>query len=415
MTITRLLRFACGFVLGMLCFVCAAMGQTETATISGLITDATGAVVPGVEVKLQSVDRGAVGSVTTNKAGIYVFASVHPGPYQLTVHKPGFKQVDFLGLIVNVQDHIEQNFRLQVGSVAESVTVEASAAAINTQDATVSTVVDRQFAENLPLNGRSFQTLIQLTPGVVVVPSNFNDNGQFSINGQRAASNYWMVDGVSGNIGTGVNIIGTPGNALAGTSGSFSALGGTNSLVSVDAMQEFRIQTSTYAPEFGRTPGGQISIVTRSGTNQFHGTAFDYLRNDVFDANNWFNGVSILNPTPLPKAKERQNDFGGTLTSFLMRGFGLDCHRPYSRLFLTRVSRPGAPQTPGRMRYRPYSHTSMRFPCRTEIARKFSVIQVRLVALPRVLAGLPLSTPAIPTPALSTPTVSESIINLPIR
>ncbi len=351
MTITRLLRFACGFVLGMLCFVCAAMGQTETATISGLITDATGAVVPGVEVKLQSVDRGAVGSVTTNKAGIYVFASVHPGPYQLTVHKPGFKQVDFLGLIVNVQDHIEQNFRLQVGSVAESVTVEASAAAINTQDATVSTVVDRQFAENLPLNGRSFQTLIQLTPGVVVVPSNFNDNGQFSINGQRAASNYWMVDGVSGNIGTGVNIIGTPGNALAGTSGSFSALGGTNSLVSVDAMQEFRIQTSTYAPEFGRTPGGQISIVTRSGTNQFHGTAFDYLRNDVFDANNWFNGVSILNPTPLPKAKERQNDFGGTLSGpiFKKRTFfffsyeGLRLRLPQT--VLTTV--PDASFTPG--------------------------------------------------------------------
>ena len=194
--------------------------------------------------------------------------------------------------------------------MAESVTVTAGAPLVNTTDAAVSTVVDRQFAENLPLNGRSFQTLIQLTPGVVVVPSNFDDNGQFSVNGQRASSNYWMVDGVSANIGTGVNAAGTPGNALAGTSGSFSALGGTNSLVSVDAMQEFRIQTSTYAPEFGRTPGGQISIVTRSGTNQFHGTAFNYLRNDVFDASNWFNGYT--NSPPLPKAKERQNDFGGT-------------------------------------------------------------------------------------------------------
>jgi hypothetical protein len=292
----------------VLCFAGVAMAQTETATISGLITDDTGAVVPSAEVKLQSVDRGSAISTTTNNAGIYVFASVHPGPYQLTVHKPGFKQVDFLGLIVNVQDHIEQNFHLQVGSVAESVTVEASALQVNTTDATVSTVVDRQFAENLPLNGRSFQTLIELTPGVVLTASNASDGGQFSVNGQRSSSNYWTVDGVSANIG--VSSGQTPGNGFGGALGSFSAFGGTNSLVSVDAMQEFRIQTSTYAPEFGRTPGGQISIVTRSGTNQFHGTAFDYLRNDVFDANNWFNRYT--NNPPLPKAMERQNDFGGT-------------------------------------------------------------------------------------------------------
>jgi len=179
---------------------------------------------------------------------------------------------------------------------------------VNTQDAAVSTVVDRNFAENLPLNGRSFQSLIELTPGVVLTSSNASDSGQFSINGQRAASNYWMVDGVSANIGIGVNAAGLPGNGLGGTLGSFSAQGGTNSLVSVDAMQEFRIQTSSYAPEFGRTPGGQISIVTRSGTNQFHGTAFDYLRNSVLDASDWF-----ADQQGLPKPEERQNDFGGVL------------------------------------------------------------------------------------------------------
>ena len=246
MTFARFMRSGCRLALMVLCFAAVSMAQTETATISGLITDDTGAVVPGAEVKLQSVDRGSAISATTNNAGIYVFASVHPGQYQLTVHKPGFKQVDFLGLIVNVQDHIEQNFRLQVGSVAESVTVEASAATINTTDATVSTVVDRQFAENLPLNGRSFQTLIQLTPGVVLTANNGYDTGQFSVNGQRAASNYWMVDGVSANIGIGASA--NPGNGLGGALGSTSVLGGTNSLVSVDALQEFRIQTSTFAP-----------------------------------------------------------------------------------------------------------------------------------------------------------------------
>jgi len=309
MTVTRFMHSVCRLVLMMSCFAVVAMAQTETATISGLITDDTGAVVPGAEVKLQSVDRGTVESATTNNAGIYFFSSVHPGPYQLSVRKPGFKQVDFLGLIANVQDHIEQNFRLQVGSVAESVTVEASAATINTTDATVSTVVDRQFAENLPMNGRSFQTLIQLTPGVVLTASNYSDGGQFSVDGQRAASNYWTVDGVSANIGIGVSSTGLTGNGLGGALGSFSAVGGTNSLVSVDAMQEFRIQTSTYAPEFGRTPGGQISIVTRSGTNQFHGTAFDYLRNGVLDANNWF-----ADNEGLSKPQERQNDFGGTFS-----------------------------------------------------------------------------------------------------
>jgi len=234
----------------------------------------------------------------------------------MEVTAAGFKVVNVTGLIVNVQDHIEQNFRVQVGSVAESVTVTAGAPLVNTTDATVSTVVDRQFAENLPLNGRSFQTLIQLTPGVVLTANNGYDTGQFSVNGQRPSSNYWMVDGVSANIGIGATSS-SYSNGLGGALGSTSVLGGTNSLVSVDALQEFRIQTSTFAPEFGRTPGGQISIVTRSGTNQFHGTVFDYLRNDAFDANNWFNGYT--NSPPLPKAKERQNDFGGTLGGSILK------------------------------------------------------------------------------------------------
>jgi hypothetical protein len=138
------------------------------------------------------------------------------------------------------------------------------------------------------------------------------DGGQFSVNGQRADANYWMVDGVSANIGT--SGFPPPGNGLGGGLGSFSALGGTNSLVSVDALQEFRILTSTYAPEFGRTPGGQISILTRSGTNEFHGTAFDYLRNDLFDANDWFADFNKL-----PKPQERQNDFGGTFSGPILK------------------------------------------------------------------------------------------------
>lgn len=280
--------------------------QTESASLTGSVKDSTNALIVGAEVRLQSIERGTSMVTRTNADGIYVFPSVRPGQYRLSVKKEGFQAVDVLGLNANVQEHLQQNIQMSVGSADQSMTVTATDVGIDTQDATVSTAVDREFAENLPLNGRSFQTLIQMTPGVVLTPSTYYDAGQFSVNGQRASSNYWMVDGVSANIGVPTN--GNLGNGGAGALGGFSAQGGTNSLVSVDALQEFRIQTSTYAPEFGRTPGAQISILTRSGTNHLHGTAFDYFRNDVLDANDWF-----ANNKNLPKAKERQNDFGVTV------------------------------------------------------------------------------------------------------
>src|SRR5206468_3105713 len=188
----------------------------------------------------------------------------------------------------------------------ETINVEAGASLVNTESGTVSTVIDRPFVENLPLNGRSFQTLIMLTPGVVTTATFFADQGQFSVNGQRADANYFTVDGVSANFGvTGyIALVQTASGALP----ALSASGGTNSLVSVDAMQEFRIQTSSFAPEYGRTPGGQVSIVTRAGTNALHGTLFEYFRNDRLDARDWF-----VNFNALPKPAERQNDFGGVL------------------------------------------------------------------------------------------------------
>ena len=288
----------------------SALAQLETATVSGQVVDPSGLSIIGAQVKLVDIDRDTTTGAATNASGLYTFPSVRPGRYRMEVKAAGFKVVNVTGLVVNVQDHLEQNFKLALGSVSESVTVEAGSSLVDTESAAVSTVVDRQFAENLPLNGRSFQTLIQLTPGVVLTTSSYASDGQFSVNGQRADSNYWMVDGVSANIGVSSSPGSGASDTLSGSLGGFSAQGGTNSLVSVDAMQEFRIQTSTFAPEFGRTPGGQISIVTRSGTNQWHGTAFDYFRNDVLDANDWFN--TSVTP-PLPKAEERQNDFGGVL------------------------------------------------------------------------------------------------------
>jgi hypothetical protein len=285
--------------------------QSPNATLAGRVLDPSSALVSDAKVVIINLYTNIHYTGQTNREGSFVIPNLPPGPYRIEVSKSGFKTAIREDVVLRVQDVIALNFTLPVGSVTESITVSGGGPLVNTQDAAVSTVVDRNFAEKLPLNGRSFQSLIELTPGVVLTTSNISDSGQFSVNGQRAVSNYWMVDGVSANIGMGVNVGALPGNGLGGALGSFSAQGGTNSLVSVDAMQEFRIQTSTYAPEFGRTPGGQISIVTRSGTDQFHGTLFDYFRNDVLDANNWFNGYT--NIPPLPKAKERQNDFGGTV------------------------------------------------------------------------------------------------------
>src|ERR1700723_2214743 len=295
-----------------LLLACCLSGQSPNGIINGLVLDPAGRAISGSEIRIVNDATGVQYIGKTNDEGIYVVTNLPPGTYRLQVSKIGFKSLIKPDIILNVQDLLAINFTLPLGAASETITVVGGAPLMNTESGSVSTVVDRQFAENLPMNGRSFQTLIQLTPGVVLTPNNEGAEGQFSVNGQRAASNYWMVDGVSANIGTGANF--NAGNGVGGALGSFSVLGGTNSLVSIDAMQEFRIQTSSYAPEFGRTPGGQISIVTRSGTNQFHGTLFDYLRNSVFDANNWF-----ADEEGLPKPEERQNDFGGTFSGPIVR------------------------------------------------------------------------------------------------
>ncbi len=279
--------------------------QSETATVSGQVVDPSGLNVTGAQVKLVDIDRDIVVLVTTNNSGLYTFPSVRPGRYRMEVTAAGFRVVNVTGITVNVQDHLEQNFKLAIGSVSESVTVEAEAVSIS---GSVSTVINRDLVESLPLNGRSFNTLLQLTPGVVVSPTTGAGGGQFSIAGQRSDANNFIVDGVSANFG--ISPVLNVGSSGAGEAQAFSALGGTSSLVSVDALQEFRIETSSFAPEFGRSPGGQVILNTRSGTQEFHGALYEYFRNDVMDANNWFNDAAV---PAIPKAAERHNDFGGFL------------------------------------------------------------------------------------------------------
>jgi len=332
--------------------------QSPTATVNGQVRDTSGAVVPDAAIQLVNDRTNVHYPAKTNRDGIYSITNVPPGNYHIQVSRAGFKTLVKPDIVLNVLDARAINFDLPVGAVSQTVTVEGGAPVVDTESASVSTVVDRQFAENLPMNGRSFQSLIQLTPGVVLTTSSGLSNGQFSVNGQRADSNYWMIDGVSANIGVSIT---AAADTLSGSLGGFSAQGGTNSLVSVDSMQEFRIQTSTFAPEFGRTPGGQISIVTRSGTNQFHGSAFDYLRNDVLDATDWFRGYT--HSPPLRKPEERQNDFGGTLsgpiiknrTFFFFSYEGLRLRLPQTSLSTV----PDASFTPGTANSRQNANAAM--------------------------------------------------------
>lgn len=278
--------------------------QSTNASLTGRITDPSKAVIADARIAAISSGTNLRYETATGSGGEYFLANLPPGGYRIEIEKNGFKKLIKPDVVLHVQDVLEINFEMAIGSASESVTVESGAPLVNTESATVSTVVDRTLVQDIPINGRSFQTLLLLTPGTVVTATAFDDQGQFSVNGQRADANYFTVDGVSANFGvTGYfPLVQTAGGALP----ALSASGGTNSLVSIEAMQEFRIQTSSFAPEFGRTPGGQISILTRSGTNAFHGTLFEYFRNDVLDAKDWF-----ANFNHLPKPAERQNDFGG--------------------------------------------------------------------------------------------------------
>jgi Outer membrane receptor proteins, mostly Fe transport len=279
--------------------------HSATASLSGMLLDEQGALVSSVLVTITKVDTGLTRQALTNNEGYFVISALLPGRYMVTARHEGFSVARIDDVVLNVNDQRSLRIELKVGQVSESITVVGTQS-VKTESAAVSTLIDRQFVENLPLNGRSFSTLIELTPGVVLTKANYGDQGQFSVNGQRSNANYFLVDGVGANFGIGGGVL--LNQTGAGTVPAFSAMGGTNNLVSIDALQEFSIQTSTYAPEFGRTPGAQVSVVTRSGTNNFQGSLFEYFRNETLDANDWFANSRGLKKPPL-----RQSDFGGVV------------------------------------------------------------------------------------------------------
>lgn len=284
-----------------------ATAQTGFASLSGRVADHSGAVIQKAEVTLKSLDTGVVLASQTNNDGVYSFPSVQPGNYVMHVEKIGFRSVDVTGLTLYTQDQLDRNFSLEVGSASESVTVTGG----TTNDSpAVGMTVTREFIENMPLNGQSLQDLIQLTPGAAAAQaqSSATNTGYYTINGQRTDANNYTVDGVSANLGGFNNSDQSIFSGISGSTPSQSVVGTTQSLVSIDALQEFTIQTSGYTAEYGRNPGGQVQFTTRSGTNDVHGSLSEYLRNTDFDANTYENDFYQI-----PQSPEHQNDFGGTI------------------------------------------------------------------------------------------------------
>ncbi len=336
-----MIRLASRLVLFLFLSITSLHLYAQTSALTGFVQDSQGASIRGAGVRVVEQSRGTARTVRTNSSGAYDVPFLNPGTYRIYIQAPTFSTAVSDPIALAVGQTIVFDVQLKVGSIQQEIKVTDANRLMNTTDGSVSTVVDQQFIANMPLNGRSFQSLISLIPGVIFAPASTTQPGQFSVNGERTNDNYFTIDGVSANVGVGS--MSTMGQTLNGSTPGWTIAGGTNGLVSVDAMQEFQIQTSTFAPEFGRSPGGQIGIVTKSGTNAFHGTIFDYLRNDVFDARNYFNQV------PAQKPPLRQNDFGGTVggpifrdkTFFFFSYEGLRLRQPqtYTASFYTAAAR----------------------------------------------------------------------------
>jgi hypothetical protein len=265
-------------------------GQIVNASLTGTVTDPTGAAVPEASVSATDTATGIVSKAMSDPTGAYNFPSLHPSTYSLTVEKTGFKSTVLSGITLQVDQKAVVDVQLQVGEVTTSVEVSGAAPLVETQSASVGTVIGERDVVDLPLNLRRFGSLATLVPGTTTDNGGFANNqfgspfsdASYAANGARTASNNTLIDGV---------------DARNMTFGGFSVS------PPPDAVQEFKVQTNIYDAAFGKTAGSTINLVTKSGTNDFHGNAYEFLRNDVFDARNFF-------ATDIPEY--RRNQFGGT-------------------------------------------------------------------------------------------------------
>lgn len=286
-----------------LLFICAVMAGAVaqsgwaqvTGEISGRVLDATGAGIPGAMVTVKTLETGASRSATTNEAGAYRIISVPVGPQEVRAEKNGFKAAVRLGINLAVGQDAVADLKLEVGTVSEEVTVTAETPLVNTTTSSISGLVNERQVKELPLNGRSFDNLMTLNPGVLNYvlksPATSTSNGNtFAVAGRRPMENVVLFNGVE--------YTGT--SQLAVTPGGVSGY-----LLGIDAVREFNVLTDSYSAQYGKRAGGQVSVVTQSGTNSLHGSLFEFLRNSALDSR------SPFDQGPVPPF--RRNQFGGSL------------------------------------------------------------------------------------------------------
>ena len=273
------------------CLSSALFGQMNTADITGNITDPSGALIPRATVTALQLATQQTRTATSNGAGRYLLPQLSLGEYKFTVDARGFKQAVQDGVVFHAGDHIRQDFSLDLGESSQSVTVEARAGLMQVESAEIKEVLENQQVVNLPLKDRQFLELAVLSPGVVNPPGgtrgdSLQQTGQLiSVLGNRTGHNLFLVDGISVTDEYFNNV------ALSPTP---------------DAAREFNMELTDYSAEFGGKSGGVINVITRSGTNAFHGTAYEFVRNDIFDAQNYFAPPDV--PAPF-----RENQFGAAV------------------------------------------------------------------------------------------------------
>ncbi len=295
--------------------------------LEGIVEDSSGARISDARVRLVSGVTGAESRSITALDGSFILPGVVPGPYSLTIERDGFSTAQISGITLGIGEAKNLLVRLTVGPVTETIRIDAADVAVDTTGAASSTQISGRFAANLPLNGRSFEDLFTMTPGALTDSPQASEDrngtrGGVGINGQRGNMNRFFVDGVSANFGlpdlSYARKFPASGNSLA-----LTAMGTTLSLASVDALQEFKALGSSSSAEYGGAPGGQFSLLTRSGSEQVHGALFEYFRNSVADSIDWFSGFNglnqgisgLFNHGDISFLPYHQNDFGGTLAS----------------------------------------------------------------------------------------------------
>ncbi len=270
-----------------LCLGAFAQGAGE---LTGLVTDTTGAVVAGVQVKLTNSATGEVRTTMTTPSGIYGFPALPiVGSYTLEIAAKGFKSSKVQNIIVSVGTITSRDVKLEVGATTEQVTVEAGQQIVETEDSALSTLVDRRVWENMPIEARNSNDFVNLVAGVVPETQAGGTGRGASVNGVRTGAGNFMVEGVDNN---------EQGQGGVSICGTVCGQGGSNTSISPDAIEEYRVITHDFSAEYGKVGGFVTDTVLKSGTNKWHGSLFEYNRIQALTANDWFSNAAGLTGSP---------------------------------------------------------------------------------------------------------------------